>query len=289
MTVHASGTGLRRGVRFALALLLCASLLAVAPAAGATTTPPACPPTEPSHVEVATAMQELLAFAQEHKDGTSLPSQEEIDAQLAKLFGLVDYFLAYANTLDDEQVNVLLAQVAGALEAQGLPADQSAAVQERFAALLAGDQPVTPEQVINAVVDAVTPVLLEAGYTEEQVALLKVYLLQFVTKPACPDDGATPAPTTPPPSPTETTTAQPVDNAPDTSSEQPSESSDDDDDDREAAPATGGGTATGTLANTGIDTLLLLGLVAVAMIAGGTALSAGRPRPVRGRHQQRRR
>jgi hypothetical protein len=119
MTVHAPGSGVLRCVRFALALLLLSSLLAFAPAAPAGATKEECPPSELTQAEVAQALKELLALAQQYKETDTLPSQEEIDAQLAKLFDLVGYFLTYAEQLEPAQAEVLLSQMAAALEQQG--------------------------------------------------------------------------------------------------------------------------------------------------------------------------
>jgi hypothetical protein len=259
MTAHALSGGVLRRLRSVLLLLIVAllALASLAPAAnaGEAAAEPACPQ-EMSEGEVGAAIAGLLAFAQQYRQGGAIPTQEQVEAQLSQLFHLVDYLLARADELSEPERAALLSQAEAALVSQGLPPEQVQAGLTTLRDLLNAEQKPTPEQAFEAIWAVVLP-HLEQLVGKEQAAALHAFLLQFLPAhaPECP---------APSPSPTPTNTAAPVANP--TASASPS---------APAAPAAGG------LANTGIDPILLVGIVAIAMIAGGLALEAGQRRPAR--------
>jgi hypothetical protein len=153
---------------------------------------------------------------------------------------------------------VLLGQAEAALVSQGLPAAQVQAGLGTLRDLLNAEQTPTPQQAFDAIWAVIHPYLVSL-MGEAQAAALHAFLLQYLpaNAPNCPAPSPTPSPTN---------TAVPVANASPSASASPGAT---------AAPAAGG------LANTGIDPILLLGIVAIAMIAGGLALEAGQRRPAR--------
>jgi hypothetical protein len=264
MTADASSGGVLRRLRYVLLLLLVA-LLALAPvspvhAADAAEPSPSCPAAAPPNVQA--AIGELLIFVEQFRaNPTTPPTNAEIEAKLAQLFGLVDYLLAEAGKLTDEEVALLLGQAEAMLQAEGVPQEHVTTALTTLGNILNAETPPTPEQALDAILASVKPYLATLGVTDALFEAMRTYLLQFLPdtkdcpKPGPGGDGQ-PTETPGPPgggAAAETTTS------------------------------TGG---RGLLATTGIDPILLLGVVAIAMIAGGLALEAGQRRPARRRFRR---
>lgn len=261
MTADASSGGVLRRLRYVLLLLLVA-LLALAPLSPvrAAEPSPACPDNA-APPDVQAAIAELLAFVKEFQTNpTAPPSNADIEAKLAQLFGLVDYLLAESGKLTDEEVALLLGQAEAMLQAEGVPQEHITTALATLGDILNAETPPTPEQALDAILASVKPYLATLGVTDALFEAMRTYLLQFLpdTKD-CPKPGDGGQPTETPGDPSggagaETTTT----------------------------PTSGGG----LLATTGIDPILLLGVVAIAMIAGGLALEAGQRRPARRRSRR---
>lgn len=249
MTADALSGGFLRRLRYVLPLLLVV-LLALAPATPARAAENPCPPV--AVPDVPGALTELLAFVEAYRSGATVPTQEEVQARLAQLLDLVDYLLA--QQLTDGEVAFVQDQARVALTAENVPPQHVETAVVTLGDLLNSETPLTAEQALAAIVTAVTPYLLET-YTQEQIDFIHTYLKTFLPAP-----GASECPAPPAGTPQPTTTAVPVANA------SPAETS-----------------TSGSLANTGIDPILMLGIVAIAMIAGGLALEAGQRRPARNR------
>ncbi len=259
MTADALSGGVSRRLRYVLPLLLVV-LLAVASAspARAADATPACPDTT-APPDVPGAMAQLLAFVEQYRTTNTVPSQAEVEAKLAELFRLVDYLLEQSGQMSEGEVELLLSQAEEMLAKEGVPAEHITAAKDTLRNLLNAEQPPTAEQALAALLEAVKPYLLTQGVTEAMMTAIHAYLVQFL--PAADD---CPTPEAPAPTPT-AAPAVPVDSS--------------------------GGAETTTsptnpLATTGIDPILLLGVVAIAMIAGGLALEAGQRRPRRSSYRR---